>query len=830
MVQFRKLLLQGSLAVIGAVVFATVFTAALSRVPANNYEARDDGLITLSHARNLVEFGFIGVSPSGERIEGFSAPLQFLTAAAAYALSPFDYHSFFRWQLLIGTLLLGSLIAITLQSGGGSASVTARYVFVALAIVGSAAILTSSKAFLLWHASGMENVYKTVGMLALLACLDRMLRRQQILWWSLLIVLAASLSRIDAIVGVGLWLTAFGFIWLLQHRNVRGLAFAAVSALPWVLCMAWRYWYFGQWNPNTAAAQHIEVSARLAALVQSPTAVIADTWLWFRDTAVSLHLFHLLWLPIALFWARRSALAWHRAAFVLLGLLAGVIQYVALGAVRLDPARTVTELAVYAAIGAPFVLLAVDDFSVRDAAVGILIVAVSVSVSLMRPPDRTEIGWGTTYFETNADRFDAIAREQSIPRPLVANADLGALSWRKHANVLDLGFLGSAILPRLTRVPDYILAVAKPDLVEIHDAWSCIYRDIFTNQEFSNEYQAIESVRTEWLASNCQDAPLAVSGLWIRKAIMKGSTSPERNFMDRMLQRFDLATLDQEITRCKADAGTHPCDYVGRTLYRFVPELKRTGQFDATLNRLANDPQLRVERAYVSSSVDPNWWRVAAAASEPPAIQPASLSLFSLQDGSRSSHGSLSISDPFRVGWRIEAPDGLRVEPTSGIGSLTATLSAKPMAQPTDHVVDIRLVADSAAASASVTRVRFKTFVSIDTGPPIGAVDAPVGNIHLGTTPMVFQGWAVDPFDLRGVVITYNDRNGETVTLGEAHRGGFRPDIAALLPNAHDLFNAGWTFVLDPRLVKGVGLPLTIHVQAKGSRQISEIGVRTIER
>src|SRR3990172_5599344 len=93
------------LLVTGATIFVLIFHLNLARVPAANYEARDDALITLSHARNLVEYGFIGVSPSGERIEGFSAPLQFVVAAGFYAIRPFDYLTFFRWQTLSGTII-----------------------------------------------------------------------------------------------------------------------------------------------------------------------------------------------------------------------------------------------------------------------------------------------------------------------------------------------------------------------------------------------------------------------------------------------------------------------------------------------------------------------------------------------------------------------------------------------------------------------------------------------------------------------------------------------------------------------------------------------------
>jgi hypothetical protein len=106
MSQRVRILVQAGLVVFGAIAFSLLFRLNLARVPAANYESRDDALITLSHARNLVEYGFIGVSPSGERIEGFSAPLQFMVAVA-----PFDYRAFFSWQTAIGTMALGALFA-----------------------------------------------------------------------------------------------------------------------------------------------------------------------------------------------------------------------------------------------------------------------------------------------------------------------------------------------------------------------------------------------------------------------------------------------------------------------------------------------------------------------------------------------------------------------------------------------------------------------------------------------------------------------------------------------------------------------------------------------
>ncbi len=44
----------------GGLVFPWTFGRALSAVPPSNYATRDDAVITVSHARNLVDYGFIG--------------------------------------------------------------------------------------------------------------------------------------------------------------------------------------------------------------------------------------------------------------------------------------------------------------------------------------------------------------------------------------------------------------------------------------------------------------------------------------------------------------------------------------------------------------------------------------------------------------------------------------------------------------------------------------------------------------------------------------------------------------------------------------------------
>ncbi len=139
-----------------AVVWAAPIVARLWRTPNSWWIARDDGVITLSHARNLVDHGTIGVSPGGDRVEGFSSPLHFVVAAAID---------------LVGDLDATALSVVVLAAGLGVAGVALGYGLAArLAEVGFGDARWSAGVGLLagvltavtwtttgWIGSGMEN-------------------------------------------------------------------------------------------------------------------------------------------------------------------------------------------------------------------------------------------------------------------------------------------------------------------------------------------------------------------------------------------------------------------------------------------------------------------------------------------------------------------------------------------------------------------------------------------------------------------------------------------------------------------------------------------------
>src|SRR5205814_5283591 len=96
---------------------------------------------------------------------------------------------------------------------------TALVFFVLLAVLTSARILADSRAFLLWNASGMENVFTHLSTVGVLFALAVMLESGRVRYWYIPVTFAASISRIDSVLPVTVLMVGFVALWWLQYRN-----------------------------------------------------------------------------------------------------------------------------------------------------------------------------------------------------------------------------------------------------------------------------------------------------------------------------------------------------------------------------------------------------------------------------------------------------------------------------------------------------------------------------------------------------------------------------------------------------------------------------------
>jgi len=102
----------------------------------------------MSHAKNLVEYGFIGINFSGERLEVFSAPIQFFVYTFLYLIFGINYSAYAKIQTFICTFALGVIFTLFFQE---------KKYFALISTSISAFGLTHLSSFVKWHGSGMEN-------------------------------------------------------------------------------------------------------------------------------------------------------------------------------------------------------------------------------------------------------------------------------------------------------------------------------------------------------------------------------------------------------------------------------------------------------------------------------------------------------------------------------------------------------------------------------------------------------------------------------------------------------------------------------------------------
>ena len=559
---------------LGGLLFVLIFEMAYDGIPDHLYQARDDGVITMSHARNLVDYGFIGINPSGGRVEGYSAPVQLFLYAAAYAVAGVGYAAWSGAQTVAATFLLGALLVLFFGERR----------LLAVGLAGTAALfLAWLRPFLLWHGSEMENAVTHVLILATVLILFFLVRAGRMHYWLAVPVFLASVSRVDGFFHVGPLLIVFGGVWLAVFRDWRGVRFSLLASGLWVLFHWWRYLYFGDLLPNTAHAQGVPLADNLR--------------LWLALDRQHLHEavagagaildFHgaralPLALPVLLMLSRRRET-------VLLALLLGSLALTAtfsesvFGPARMDRARTTTHLAVVSALGisALFYHLMLRR-RIRWAVPLVAVAGLGVFGMDVVPPYKA--GISTYHPDENRKAFARIASAEDLYRPTVANPDLGVMSWHKQFNVIDLGGLGSPLITNLASSSraraDYFFHYAAPDMIELHQAWSCHYdAEILSDPRFDEVYQPVDVRETDWARKHCRANPKTLTGLWIRADVLKSSKSAERRLIDRMKDDLSAGHLREELERCQSlSTGSHDCIYVARTAWRFLPELRSRGQ------------------------------------------------------------------------------------------------------------------------------------------------------------------------------------------------------------------------------------------------------------
>ncbi len=601
------------------------------------YRYRDDALITLSHARGLIENGTVSVSVSGARVEGFSAPLQFVIAAVFYALGGTGFRTFFDSQILLSSAVLGAAVFLVLRFGASRG----RERLAAPAALLVAIPLFGTYSFFSWHSSGMENSITNALTVASVAAVGIAVARGRGLVVAGTIVGLFALSRAEFIVHAAPLLVV-GAFWLVRREHGwRSVARLVTPALVlWAAAQAVRVAYFGSLYPNTAEAQsispidHVEpwlrvmwpialvavvlVAAligrrrvpRIRAVLEDASPLALKITVVAALTAACLVAWTLPGRPSvqpAIDAFHPLGFTWWIALIAGLGLLArrpfevmptllavqiatGFAHVLVFGWARLAPERVITFVLVPCVVLAALLAINLDAARVRAAVRGHLLyspLAILAFVALARAGTG---GWNdrhdfTTRSGVCCDVSSVVGRIEAVAAQYrdrtggsvvnVAAADLGLLSWNKRFNITDEGWLGDPLLNRLWRragaqgrigvAVGYLNHYAMPDVVELHDVWSCTYGDWWSSDAFKATYRQVQddAYTTQWAQTNCQrpDGLAVPGGIWVRADLLADAPSPEATLTRRLGAHPNARLVRQALARCRTEQAWS-CQFV----------------------------------------------------------------------------------------------------------------------------------------------------------------------------------------------------------------------------------------------------------------------------
>jgi hypothetical protein len=592
-------------AVISAAIFLVVFHYGYKQIPKHFYEYRDDGIITMSHAKNLADYGSIGINPSGERVEGYSAPGQFLSYYIFYKLSGISYKAYSNLQTLLATFLLGFIFIKFFKS---------NYLVGLIMSFISALLLAKNPSFLGWHGSGMENAVIHVLFLASIYLLYKMYTEAKINYYYTIVLFLAAVARIESIYYIFPLLVIFSLFWYFKNKDFSGVYFSLIILGVWGVFNGIRYIYFGDFLPNTAYGQQISMTDKIKRLLQfSPKyyAVLASV----SREIMYMHFGYLVALALPLvYFVKRSKEFLFLILLLLCMVVASYLNPYFFGRSRIEPTRTTTHLAVVVVLLVSFIIskLCIKKHTYWVLPLFFVTVLLFSGVNAVKP---YYLGWESQYFNTIRKEFLKLKKQHDIARPTICNVDLGLMSWYKEFNIVDLGRLGNPVVARLIKdrkrqsLADYIFDLTAPDIIELHDSPARSFHYLFKDKRFRGLYVPVREERSPWLKKHAKKFPKVMKGIWIRRDIVKGSSSRERLFLDKLQSDLSIDTIKEELAICSQENRANAFTYAARTVYRFIPELVSQGTYDDVIELFRTSGASDFDIALLSGRQDRNWYK-----------------------------------------------------------------------------------------------------------------------------------------------------------------------------------------------------------------------------
>jgi hypothetical protein len=213
----------------------------------------DDALISLRYAQRFISGEGLTWTP-GERVEGYTNFLWVILSALGGSLG-FDLIAFARFLDHVGAI--GALWILGLSPRSGRLSL-ARLLLAGPLFVASVPVAV-------WAQGGLEHAFMLLPLAGALYLLQRKYSEGYILSRLEYFLLASCLAALVLLRADGLILVFFalGAAFLTSVQDLKKIfsIFISVSKdglvplFTWLLQLGFRFWYYGQWMPNTATAK-----------------------------------------------------------------------------------------------------------------------------------------------------------------------------------------------------------------------------------------------------------------------------------------------------------------------------------------------------------------------------------------------------------------------------------------------------------------------------------------------------------------------------------------------------------------------------------------------
>jgi hypothetical protein len=202
--------------------------------------------------------------------------------------------------------------------------------------------------------------------------------------------------------------------------------------------------------------------------------------------------------------------------------------------------------------------------------------------------------------------FDEFGRS---PDPIVANPDLGKVSFSKNLVNVDLGLIGEPVLAKIVRkspvlVNEYLIDYVSPDILELHGHWSCIYSSFISDQRFKSEWKIAWTgyVSDEMSNLNMTNCPRSGAYTIWKRDIPKPERALSTSIATEPFSVFS-ELIRSEVRKCSQSASG--CQHVTRAIVRNRALLLDDQQLVQTVKLLAGSPSYKYD--YLRIIQPRNW-------------------------------------------------------------------------------------------------------------------------------------------------------------------------------------------------------------------------------